>query len=79
MAPDAIRNNINLQNEFLANKDQIEEQFRSGEINPIPRMYKIEETDLRPSIEQTPYMHRNGIQADPSHNYRLERVDQVNE
>jgi len=79
MAPDNIRNNINLQNEYLADKDLIEEQFRSGEIDPIPRMYKIEETDLRPSIEQTPYMHRNGIQADPSHNFRPERLEQVNE
>ena len=41
IAPDNIRNNINLQNEFLAKKDIIEEQFRSGQIEPIPKTYKI--------------------------------------
>jgi hypothetical protein len=64
IAPDNIRSNIDLQNEFLANKDKIDQQFRSGEIEPIRKMFKIEETDLRPSIEQTPYMQRNGMHHD---------------
>lgn len=45
----------------MGNKAQIEELFRSGEIVPIRKMFTIEEKDLRPSIEQTPYMQRNGI------------------
>lgn len=45
----------------MGNKAQIEELFRNGEIVPIRKMFTIEEKDLRPSIEQTPYMQRNGI------------------
>jgi len=35
--------------------------FKQGEIKPIRKQFTIEEKDLRPSIEQTPYMQRNGI------------------
>lgn len=56
-----MRNNINLQDEYMGNKAQIEELFKNGEIVPIRKMFTIEEKDLRPSIEQTPYMQRNGI------------------
>lgn len=61
LEPDETRNNLDLQDEYLASKAEIEEQFKSGEIKPIRRMFAIEEKDLRPSIEQTPYMQRNGI------------------
>merc|ERR1712100_423471 len=61
LAPDHMRNNIDLQNEYLANKSQIEEMFKTGEIVPQRKMFSIEEKDLRPSIEQTPYMQINGI------------------
>jgi len=61
LLPDNIRNNIDLQNEYLADRSKIEDQFRSGEIKYIRKMFRIEETDLRPSIEQTPYMQRNGM------------------
>lgn len=62
LEPDSTRNNLDLQNEYLCQKEEIEELFRLGEIKPIRRMFTIEEKDLRPSIEQTPYMQRNGIQ-----------------
>jgi len=61
LEPDNVRNNLDLQAEYLANKAEIEKQFASGEIKSIRQMYKIDEKDLRPSIEQTPYMQRNGI------------------
>jgi len=35
--------------------------LKSGEIIPQRKMFSIEEKDLRPSIEQTPYMQINGI------------------
>ena len=61
MAADNFRNNIKLQNEYLAKKESIEEQYRCGDIKPIRRMYAIDEKDLRPSVEQTPYMVSRGI------------------
>jgi len=65
LAPDETRVNLDLQQEFMDNKEEIEGLFRSGEIKPIRKMYTIEEHDLRPSIEQTPYMQKNGIVSDP--------------
>lgn len=61
MEPDSSRNNLDLQAEYLDNKDAIAEQFKSGEIKEIRKMFTIEEKDLRPSIEQTPYMQKCGI------------------
>jgi hypothetical protein len=64
LAPDNARVNLDMQKEFTDNKEEIQGLFRSGEILPIRKMFTIEEHDLRPSIEQTPYMQRNGIVSD---------------
>ena len=37
MPADNLRNNIKLQDEYLANKQEIVSKFRSGDIKPIYR------------------------------------------
>ena len=51
MPEDSNRSNIDLQDEYLASKQQIETQFKNGDIKPIYRMFSIDEKDLRPSVE----------------------------
>ena len=51
MPADNVRNNLNLQDEYLANKLDIDSMFRSGDIKPIYRQFVIDEKDLRPSVE----------------------------
>ena len=58
MPADNVRNNLKLQDEYLSNKQEIDSMFRSGDIKPIYRQFAIDEKDLRPSVEQTPYMMR---------------------
>lgn len=58
MPADNVRSNLKLQDEYLANKQEIDSMFRSGDIRTIHRMFVIDERDLRPSVEQTPYMVR---------------------
>jgi len=51
MPADNVRNNLKLQDEYLANKQEIDSMFRSGDIKPIYRQFAIDEKDLRPSVE----------------------------
>lgn len=77
LEPDVTRVNLDLQQEFNNNKEEIEGLFRSGAIKPIRKMFSIEEHDLRPSIEQTPYMQKNGIISDPK--FHLPREKETKE